>query len=113
MVDLLRATGGRIERVAVTALRDKTFYATISVAVDGRSEELDARPSDALNLAVRVGAEIVVDEAVLENAAITPEGLEEKLEREADAADMPVPPGTWTSLSTELLRALHQFPKAK
>src|SRR5919204_408392 len=36
MVELLRATGSRVERVEITALREKTFYATVSVAIDGR-----------------------------------------------------------------------------
>lgn len=110
MVEVLRATGGGIERVTVTELREQVFYATVSLAVDGRMEELDARPSDALNLAVRVGAPIFVDEAVLEEAGLSRDGLEEKLEEDADRAGFDLPPGEWASLSAELLQALHKLP---
>lgn len=110
MVDVLRATGGRVERAAITALREKTFYAILAVAVDGGTEELDARPSDAMNLAVRVGAPILVDEAVLEEAALTRDSLLDKLERDAEGVQIELPPGEWVSLSAELLRSLHKPP---
>ena len=108
MVELVRVMGGRIERVAVTGLREQTFYATISVAVDGHVEELDARPSDAINLAVRVGARIVVDDAVLEEVGLAPDSLAERLDHDAEGAPLELPPGQWTSLSAELLRRMHQ-----
>jgi len=110
MVELLRVTGGRVERVAVTALREKTFYATVAIAVDGRTEELDARPSDAMNLAIRVGAPILVDDAVLEEAGLPRGSLAERLECDAKGAQLELPPGEWTSLSAELLRSLHAPP---
>lgn len=65
MTDLLRAAGGRIERIAITSIRDNTFYALISI----NGEEIDARPSDAINLAVRVGAPIVLDKRLLDQQA--------------------------------------------
>jgi Bifunctional nuclease domain len=91
--DLVRATGANVERVAVTSLRNKTFYAVIAVAIDGRVDELDARPSDALNLAVRVGAPIFVDDEVLEHAALPAGDLGVHLDREAAEAGFEVPPG--------------------
>jgi hypothetical protein len=108
MVDVVRVLGGQVERVAVTELRDKTFYATVSIAVDGNTEELDARPSDAINLAVRVGAPILVDEGVLEEAGMAPDSLAERLDQDAEGAQLELPPGQWTSLSAELLRRMHQ-----
>jgi uncharacterized protein len=110
MVEMLRATGGQVDRVAITELREQTFYAVVVLAVDGRTEELDARPSDAMNLAIRVGAAIVVDDAVLEEAGTTRESLPAKLERDAAGALKELPPGDWTSLSAELLRSLHRQP---
>jgi len=109
MVELLRVMGARIEGVAVSALREKVFYATISVAIDGTVEEVDARPSDALNLAVRIGAPIRVGEDVLEQAALGRDGLEEKLAEEAAKAKIEVPPGEWRSLSAELLQSLYTW----
>lgn len=65
--------GGDISHILVNDLRDDTFYAVISVEVNGRLLEIDSRPSDAIALAVRAGARIFVDEGVLEQASITPE----------------------------------------
>jgi bifunctional DNase/RNase len=65
--------GGDISHIVVNDLRDDTFYALISVEVNGRQLEIDSRPSDAIALAVRAGARIFVDEGVLEQASITPE----------------------------------------
>jgi RNA polymerase sigma factor (sigma-70 family) len=110
MVELLRATGGRVERVAVTELRDKTFYGRITIAADGRTEELDARPSDAIALAVRVGAPILVDDDVLEEAGGSRAELEGRLDGEAACAGYDLPDGTWTSLSAALLESLHRPP---
>ena len=107
MAELLRTAGARVERVNVTALREQTFYATIAVAVDGQTEDVDARPSDAINLAVRVGASIFVDDGVLADQAVTRDALVDKLARDAEEAKAGVPPGEWASLSTELLRRLH------
>ena len=57
-------------RVAVTELRENTFYASITLAVNGRELEIDSRPSDALALAVRVSAPIFAAEEVIEESAI-------------------------------------------
>ena len=107
IVELLRVFGAGVERVAVTELRETVFYATISIAVNGNVEELDARPSDAMNLAVRVGAPILVDEGVLEEHALVDTDLETELQRQCDRNNMALPSGRWQSLSAELLRSLH------
>ncbi len=65
--------GAEIERVAITALRDDTFYAELTLRVNGRRMMVDSRPSDAIALAVRAHVPIYVDEDVLEQAGITPE----------------------------------------
>ena len=60
--DLLRNVvdelGGTIVRIAVTELRDNTFYAQIVLQANGDEHEIDSRPSDAIALAVRVNAPI-------------------------------------------------------
>ena len=75
--DLLKATieklGGEVERVAITELRDDTYYAEITLNVNGRRLEIDSRPSDAIALAVRSKVPVYVDEDVMVQAAITPE----------------------------------------
>jgi RNA polymerase sigma-70 factor (ECF subfamily) len=50
----------KIDRVAVSALRDNIYYATISVQSPGGSREMDARPSDAISIAPLTGAPIFV-----------------------------------------------------
>ena len=107
LVAILRATGARVEKVAVTALREKTFYAAITLAVNGGTEEIDARPSDALNLAVRVGAPIFVAEDVLEESALEPGELTARMETETGVAGADLPESAWRSLSAELLRTLY------
>jgi bifunctional DNase/RNase len=57
-------------RVAVTELRENTFYASITLSVNGREVEIDSRPSDALALAVRSGAPIFAAEDVVAESAI-------------------------------------------
>lgn len=59
---------GTVERVVVTELKDNTFYAVIMLRVDGEAVAIDARPSDAIALALRTRAPIFVDERVLEAA---------------------------------------------
>lgn len=108
MAELLRLTGARVERIAVTSLREKTFYAEISVAVDGGTDEVDARPSDALNLAVRMGAPIFVDDGILEQAALPEGDVLGGLDSEFETEGEDLPAGQWRSLSAELLRSLYR-----
>ena len=60
----------RVHRVSVTELRENTFYASITLTVNGREVEIDSRPSDALALAVRAGAPIFAAEDVIAESAI-------------------------------------------
>jgi bifunctional DNase/RNase len=110
MAELLRVTGIRVEWVAVTRLREKTFYAVIGVAVDARVDEVDARPSDALNLAVRVGAPVFVEEGVLEQCALPEGDIPKSLDADFAEEGVEVPPGEWRSLSARLLRSLYRVP---
>jgi bifunctional DNase/RNase len=68
--DVLEQLDAKCERVSVTELRDNTFYASITVSINGTEMEIDSRPSDALALAVRVSAPIFADEGVIEESAI-------------------------------------------
>lgn len=67
--DLLRAAleklGAHIEKVVISELRESTFYARIHVQRDGDAVEIDARPSDAIALALRSEAPIFVLAPVL------------------------------------------------
>jgi len=75
--DLLKTVvinlGGKVSQVVVNDLRNDTFYARILLSVNGRQMEIDARPSDAIALAVRARVPIYVAEAVMDAASIVPE----------------------------------------
>jgi uncharacterized protein len=61
---LIDGLEGSIERVEVTDLEAGVYYARIVLARDGRSVQIDARPSDAIALALRFGAPVFVNEAL-------------------------------------------------
>jgi hypothetical protein len=57
---------GVVQRVTVTDLRDGTYYAVIALQRDGRDVDIDARPSDAIALALRAAAPVFVRENLFE-----------------------------------------------
>jgi hypothetical protein len=59
-----------LERIVVTDLRDRTFFAKLILRKNGLTVEVDSRPSDAIALAVQMRAPIYVEESVLED--VTP-----------------------------------------
>ena len=71
--DLFETVGGEILDVVIDELRDGTFFAKIRFVHASEEAQLDARPSDAVALAVRVGAPIYVSPSVLEEAGIPTE----------------------------------------
>jgi hypothetical protein len=57
-----------VQKVVVSDLKDNTFYALIYLTVNGETVAIDARPSDAIALALRARCSIFVEEAVIEGA---------------------------------------------
>jgi len=71
--------GSVVTEILIDELRENTFYAKIILEVSGLTNEIDARPSDAIALSVRAQAPIYVSETVMETAAFIPsEEPEEK-----------------------------------
>jgi RNA polymerase sigma factor (sigma-70 family) len=68
--NLLTAAGSRLTEVRITRLVEGVFYAVVVVEAPGGVTEVDARPSDALNLAVLSGAPVRVDAAILGNPEV-------------------------------------------
>jgi bifunctional DNase/RNase len=66
----LEELGARIDRVVISTLAEETYHARLYLELDGRSLEIDSRPSDALALAVRSGVRIFAAEAVLDQAGL-------------------------------------------
>jgi bifunctional DNase/RNase len=102
---LLGSAGAAIERVAVSSLRERVFYAVVAVRAGDAVHEVDARPSDALNLAVRAGAPILVDPLVLDEAGIPAADAYGALDEERARHGLPEDdePAEWRSLSPELV----------
>jgi bifunctional DNase/RNase len=68
MAELVESFDARVERVEVTELRDGAFLAELAVIGPGGDQRLDSRPSDAIALALRLGAPLFVSDEVLEVA---------------------------------------------
>jgi bifunctional DNase/RNase len=96
--------GGTVKSVVVTDLKDDTFFAKILVEQDGRTVEIDSRPSDAIALAVRAEVPIFAAEDVLERAGII---LEEEGQLEGD--ELREQPTTPTPEELEKLAPFRDF----
>jgi bifunctional DNase/RNase len=70
LVKVLEGLGARLDKVEVTNLKESTFYAVLHMSLDGKTVEVDARPSDAIAVATAMKAPIFVSEKVLEEAAV-------------------------------------------
>jgi uncharacterized protein len=66
MRDLLTTVGAVVERVVVTELVDKTYFAEIHLTLAGTAHVVSSRPSDAMALAVRLGVPIFADDELLD-----------------------------------------------
>ena len=71
VADMLGEMNAQVTKIAVTELRESTFYAVITLQVNGSEIDVDSRPSDALALAVRTSAPIFVADQVIDDSAIT------------------------------------------
>src|SRR5215204_4085140 len=83
---------GHVDRIVVSDLKEKTFYAIVHLTVRGERVAVDARPSDAIALALRTRAPILVEETVIENAKTVDLGSErlennEKVQKWLEALD--------------------------
>ncbi len=88
--NVLDRLNARLLRVEVVALRDETFYGNIVMEMNGQVFNIDSRPSDAMNLAVRAHVPILVAQDVMDKAGIIPEediSEDEQLEEGAGKED--------------------------
>lgn len=72
--DVLAQLDAEVVSVAVTEMRENTYYARITLQQNGSEIEVDSRPSDAIALAVRAGAKIYVADDVIEESGVEFEG---------------------------------------
>jgi bifunctional DNase/RNase len=80
--NLIGELDATVERIVINDLRDNTFFARIHLLRGGTRWDVDSRPSDAIALALRVDAEIFVEEEVLEKSkTLRPDGEDTDPER--------------------------------
>ena len=85
LVSIVAAVGASVSRVVVTHVIDGTFHARVYVeTASGDETEVDSRTSDAIGVAVRSGSPIYVDERVLDEAGVEPDGTEETTAEEEE-----------------------------
>ncbi len=77
LLEVCDRLGGRISRIVISDLRDGTFFAEIHLGPTHPKRALDARPSDAIALALRAGAPIYVRRTVLEQAQVVAAPLDD------------------------------------
>jgi bifunctional DNase/RNase len=80
MKNLLDSIDVAVSRVVVSDLRENTYYALIGIERNGKSRDIDARPSDAIALALRMRAPIFVAEDVMKKASVKEKGSERPTE---------------------------------
>ncbi len=74
----LEELGVSVKQIIVSDLADETFRARLMLELDGRTLDIDARPSDAINIAIRARVPIFATDAVLDRAGVVPEADEEE-----------------------------------
>jgi uncharacterized protein len=62
MFSMIKAMGGQVEKIEITELKEQTFFAVITIKLNGNVITIDARPSDSLALALKAKAPIFVNE---------------------------------------------------
>ncbi|HZP26047.1 MAG TPA: bifunctional nuclease family protein [Dehalococcoidia bacterium] len=104
--DLLRSVmetlGAKVNYILVNDLSNDTFFAKINLQADGRTLDIDSRPSDAIALAVRAQVPIYADESVLEKAGV-------RLDPAGEPGAEEPQPGTARELTPEELEKLSPF----
>jgi len=87
-VSILDALDAEVTHVEVVSLKEETYFGNIVISINGSLHNIDSRPSDAMNLAIRMQVPIFVADDVLEEAGLIPEedltdtGLDEELDSE-------------------------------
>ena len=78
----LTELGVAVSKIEIVDLRDNTYFARIYFSFDNRESSIDARPSDAVALALRTESPIFVDDLVIEKSKSMEMGPEEAVESE-------------------------------
>lgn len=80
IINVIKAMDAQVPRIEITELKDNTYYAIITIQSEEKEVVVDARPSDAVAVALRAGSEIFVTDSVLDKAIPHPETIAESEE---------------------------------
>lgn len=106
---MIDALGASVDSIIVNSLENDIFYAKIILNLNGRQYEIDARPSDALALAIRADSPIFIDESVLDKAGISLDRDKETDDLILDSTDGLEAEGKGGKVSEEEMRRLSAF----
>jgi len=82
--NIITSLNANLTRAVIKVLKDDVFYGVLVLEVNGKEFEIDSRPSDAIAVAVRAHAPIMVSERVMDEASIIPEEVEQEDEMITD-----------------------------
>jgi uncharacterized protein len=83
MVNMMDAWQMKLDKIIIHSLQDNTFYAVLTMSLNGKKKEIDCRPSDAIALALRTNSPIWVVEEVVADASIPVDRDADEEERRA------------------------------
>ena len=95
---LITGMGGSLRRIQITKVENRTYYAELHIRLDDRMIQIDARPSDSIAIALRLGAGIYADESLLTDPD------EEEEEDDDETPSFPAPADAADELSAEQLK---------
>lgn len=101
---ILEGLDGKVQKIHINALKEDTFYAEITLEANGTQLEIDSRPSDAIALALRVGASIYVSEEVLAKAGVVPVERQSESDEPVEAPQDSGPESLDTKVLEEIKR---------
>jgi len=112
--NVITALNARLIKVVISSLKDDIFYGTLILENNGENLEVDARPSDAIAIAVRAHIPIYVNSKVMDEAGIIPEIIEEKDEEES-GSEIPSPEenSSVTLINEDRLSIFEEYLKKK
>ena len=82
ITNIIEKTGYKLEKIEINDVEEETYYATLFLTKDGETLQIDARPSDAIAVAMRADAPILVTANVLMNGAVSTDSARDEEEAE-------------------------------
>lgn len=86
--NVIDTISGKVQSICVNAFEKTTFYAKVTLELNGEEYEIDSRPSDAFALALRCDAPIFVDEEVIEENGFLEAEVRKEKDRDVDTKDI-------------------------